>query len=795
MRSLTLTLLLLAALTTMPGCGGSEARKDKALERGQEFLAERDYAKARIEFRNALQIDPTDASARTLLGESAEALGNFEEAVNAYRAALDLDPGQIRARARLGRMMVFGGVPEQALELVAPGLEQNPRSADLLGVRATARLQQGDVEAARQDAVAALAVQAGHSDATALLATLLWREDKRDEALALLDRTLEASPDDAVLRQIYAQLLLTAGKPEQAAAQLKEVVRLEPENQAHRYRLAQLYASQKMTDAAIETLRDAVKAKPGDVDAKLALANLLAAQRSFEDAERELLAFVKAAPKDLDLRLGVGRFYEANGRLEPAELAYREVVEAAGDRASGLTARTRIASLMIRGGQLDEATALLEDVLARNPSDADALVMRAQIAIQRGDTDAAVVDLRAALRDQPTNVLLIAQLAQAYIRSGNLTLAEQTLRQAVQANPRDAMTRLALAQFLVNKGEPDKARPVLEQLVKDDPNNLEALEGLARLLLLAGDPAAALQAATTLQALQPKSMTGYLLAGAAQQALGRGDDARSSYEAGLAASPEALEPLVALSQMDVAAGGSARALARIDARLAEQPKDAALHNLRGDLLLAMKRPADALASFEAAIKGQPSWPQPHRGQAAALVASGQAERAIETLKGALDATGESADIALELAGLYSLQARHDDAIAVYERMLAKNADDAVAANNLAMLLVTHRSDEASLERAGQLAERFAASDNPAFLDTYGWVLYKRGRYAEAIVPLEKAVAKVPESQELSYHLGMAQLRAGRSADARKTLEVAVAGQQKYPGREEAQSALEGLAGK
>ena len=113
-------LLLAASLLVAAGCGGSEARKEKSLEKGQEFLAERDYAKARVEFRNALQIDPKNAGARAMLGEAAENLGDYEEAVRSYRQALELDPGQVRARARLGRIMVFSGVPDQALELVEP---------------------------------------------------------------------------------------------------------------------------------------------------------------------------------------------------------------------------------------------------------------------------------------------------------------------------------------------------------------------------------------------------------------------------------------------------------------------------------------------------------------------------------------------------------------------------------------------------------------------------------------------------------------------------------------------------
>jgi len=59
--------------------------------------------------------------------------------------------------------------------------------------------------------------------------------------------------------------------------------------------------------------------------------------------------------------------------------------------------------------------------------------------------------------------------------------------------------------------------------------------------------------------------------------------------------------------------------------------------------------------------------------------------------------------------------------------LEQRPDDIVVTNNLAMLLATHRGDPASLARAGMLAERFAGSDNPAFLDTYGGGLYRLGR--------------------------------------------------------------------
>jgi len=62
----------------------------------------------------------------------------------------------------------------------------------------------------------------------------------------------------------------------------------------------------------------------------------------------------------------------------------------------------------------------------------------------------------------------------------------------------------------------------------------------------------------------------------------------------------------------------------------------------------------------------------------------------------------------ELGQQYVRLGRPDDAIALYDGALAKNPKSYFAASNLAMLLVTYRSDSASLARARRLADQIAA---------------------------------------------------------------------------------------
>ena len=90
-----LTVLLLA------GCGGAEERKAKYLERGIAYFEEDNFDKAKIEFKNVLQIDPKTAAPHYYLGRIAESQQQWRKAFGSYGKAVELDPGLLEARTRL----------------------------------------------------------------------------------------------------------------------------------------------------------------------------------------------------------------------------------------------------------------------------------------------------------------------------------------------------------------------------------------------------------------------------------------------------------------------------------------------------------------------------------------------------------------------------------------------------------------------------------------------------------------------------------------------------------------------
>jgi Tfp pilus assembly protein PilF len=235
------------------------------------------------------------------------------------------------------------------------------------------------------------------------------------------------------------------------------------------------------------------------------------------------------------------------------------------------------------------------------------------------------------------------------------------------------------------------------------------------------------------------------------------------------------------------------ALQRLDDAIARYPQNPVAANVKGEVLLSTRQAADSEVAFKTAIERAPKWVIPYRNLAIAQLADHDSSGAIATLQLGIDKSDGAEALQTELAALDERLGKPDDAMQVYEAALRRNPTSDVASNNLAMLLVTYRKDPASLERAKELSARFASSNNPSFLDTYGWVLYKRGDAAAAVSVLQTALTKASESPVSLYHLGMAEALAGQPDAARDSLARSLQSGKNFAGMEEAKATLDKLA--
>jgi tetratricopeptide (TPR) repeat protein len=780
------------AALALAGCGGAEARKARHLEKGQAFFAANNYEKARVEFRNALQIAPNDSEARYENGLVDERLGNPREAAQFYQGAIDVNADNVQARAGLGRLYLFSGAPQKALDTINPSLLKHPEDAGLLTIRAAARVQLKDSEGALQDAQRAVQLAPTSEDAVAVLAGIYKSREEPEKARVLLEDSIKRIPNSVDLRLALAQIYASLGQEPKVEELLIELTRLKPTEKAHRLRLAQYYVRLKHVDEAERVLRDAVKALPEERDLRAGLVDFLAVNRGRDVAAKELDSMIAADPKDYDLKLAQAQFYSQGKEDSKAESVYEQIIAQADLAPAGITARNRLAVLKIQKKDLPGAEKLLAEVLAKSPRDNDALILHGNLALAKEDPKAAIVDLRAVLRDQPNAVGVMRSLARAHLANGEPALAEETMRRAVDANPKDAGARLDLAQLLAQLGKPEQAKPVIDELVKQHPDNVTALETQFKVAAATKDNASAKSSADALVALQPKLALGYFYQGAVAESDKRPEDAMHLYSKALEVQPEAAEPLQALVRLLVASNRAPEALKRLDEVIARFPALPLAANLKGEALLATQHPADAERAFKTAIERAPNWWIPYQGLSTAESTQGNSVGAMATLQSGISKVQDPNSLQLELAGLYERSGKPEDAIRIYEAALRKDPRSDLVANNLAMLLTTYRKDQPSLDRAKELSARFATSTNMAFLDTYGWVLYKRGESAAAVAALQTASAKIPDSPVLLYHLGMAQASAGQADAARDSLSRSLKSGKNFSGMDEAKATLEKL---
>lgn len=776
------------------GCGGAQSRKARHLEKGQAFLASGNFDKARVEFRNALQIVPTDSEARYENGVVSEKLGNLREAAQFYQGAIDSDENNIRARASLGRLYLLSGAPEKAMSLVTPGFAKHPDDPNLLTVRAAARIQLKDVDGALQDARRAVQLAPTNEDAISVLAGIYRAQNQTDKAQSLLQGAIKQSPGTVDLRLVLAQLYASLGKQAELEALLLELVKLKPDEKAHRLRLAQFYSHTDHIDEAERVLREGVKAMPEERDLKTALIEFLAARRSRAAAEQELTAMIAQNPKDYGLRFIQAGFYEQGKDYPKAQAVYEEVIGAAKTEAAGITARDRLAALRVQLNDIPGAEKLIAEVLAQSPRDDDALIMRGNLALTQKDPRTAIADLRSVLRDQPNAIGVMRSLARAHLANGEPALAEETMRRAVEANPNDPGARLDFAELLTQLGKAEQAKPIIDGLVKQQPDNMQALDVQYKVARITKDTVTAKAAADAMVATQPKNGLGHYDQGLLAESDKRYDDALRHYSTSLDLEPDATQPLEGIVRVLVGLKRVPDALQRLDEVVARLPQAPFAVNLKGEVLVSNQRAADAIAAFNTAIERAPRWWIPYRNIAVtqSLVLKNN-EAALAILRTGIDKVANPDPLVGELANLYERMGKIDDAIQAYEGGLRRDPKSEIMANNLAMMLVTYKTDSHSLDRAKELAARFSGSPNPSFLDTYGWVLYKRGDATAAVAALQDSLIKAPNQPVSLYHLGMALVRAGQVDAARDSLTKSLQSGKSFYGMDEAKATLDKLA--
>ncbi len=866
---ITLTVGLLSA------CGGKEERKAKYLEKGKTYLAEENYDKASVEFRNVLQIDPKDAEGYYYLGLVQEKKKSWSGAMANFDKAVQLDPGLVDARVHLARLFlaqasapavresekslanVMGLLQEQINEIRS----RAPDSLDGLVLEATVWANDGEVDKAIAQLEQVAAKDPANRSGVVLLSGLYERAGRKGDAEAILEKAIASSDKSVVFQKRLSQIYTLHGKNDKAEAVLREIVKNDPGNMAARVDLASFLARTEQVDKAEQALRDTVAADPDDAQRYLLLAEFLAAKRDKQAAIDELSKAAADKPELTDLRFALVKLYLANEQRDEAVKALEDVIKQQGTDPAGLRARVILARLLAAADMGDERVPeLIAEVLKENPGDNDALLVKGKLAAYQKNFAEAIGDFRSVLKDQPDSEEVLLLLSAAHLANGEKELAVDTLKSGVEINPGSVALHLRLANLLARQGDIDSALRQVDLVLKDDAKNQRALQVKFDLLARKGDAKGVEEVARLMQEIAPDKETGYIeearlryaqkdydaaitlldraleknpdsisavLAkmdvltaqkkydgamvltdrlleispgipeayyrrGKLLQAQGKPEEAIKQYELVLEKAPDSAEALSVLIGLEVKEGRKEEAEKRLLDILKDNPQHASANGLLGILYSSNKDYAAAEKAFERQIEISPETASTYIQLSQSRRLQDDVEGAVAALQQGLEKLPDNVSLQLALAGMREIQKDYEAAISIYEKVLDQHPNNAVAVNNLAALLSDHRNDAASLEKAMELAAILEQSDQAAFLDTAGWVYYRKGDYKKAVEVLKKAVDSQPEVPVFQYHLGMAYFGLGDKSAAAEHLRKATTAEAGYDGIDEARETLKKL---
>ena len=137
---------------------------------------------------------------------------------------------------------------------------------------------------------------------------------------------------------------------------------------------------------------------------------------------------------------------------------------------------------------------------------------------------------------------------------------------------------------------------------------------------------------------------------------------------------------------------------------------------------------------------------------------------VEILKDALANTPAPNDRPYHITAEYALASGYyTSAVDIYNDLLSRWPDSAVAYNNKANALIKAKEWELALEAA---QHAIALERTSSHLDTYGWILFNLKQFEYSLIALEEAYNLNSSSEEIALHLAIAYQELGQQDKAK-----------------------------
>jgi tetratricopeptide (TPR) repeat protein len=654
-------------------------------------------------------------------GDSFYNQGKLDEARIEYMNALRLDYKNAEICRKIGDIWLKEGDIVQALRFLAAAGQADPNNIAAHSQLGDTYLSVGDMAAARKEALAVL--------------------------------KLDPTNGEALLR-----LANCARTPQEVSDAAKQVSDFADHNSAF-YHLANgvILFLNRQPDAGQKEIEAAAAADPKSFQAHAALGDLDEVRKDSAGAAREFQTVATLAPAGSPALLRYPQFLLETGSVDAAVAALTDLIK---EHPEYMPPAILEAQIDFSEKKPDDAMKLVSDVLTHDPSNLDAHLLRAQIYLSRRDAKSAVADLQnipSPFSDLP---IVKYQLAQAFMQNGDPQSASEALKQAIAASPGYVDAMVMQSGIDLNAGRAQSVIEPMQRVLQMQPTNNQArllLAGAFRVLKRYDDAIALYR---ELIIADPQNSQASFFIGMTEREKGDTAAARDAFENAQRLQPNDIMSTYQLVDLDVAANDFAAAIKRVQDQHAFDFNVAAGQYLQGKIYAAQKDWPHATAAFKTAITANPKLQLAVEGLVNVYLAQGQFPLAIDQISAMLKADPKNPGALSLLAELYTHTNQVPLEQQTYEQLLQIDPTNVAALNNLAYI---YQLQDGKLDQARAMADKAhsVVPDNAGIEDTLGWIELKQGKYTSGFNLIQDSVSKTPPSNEMQYHLGMANYDMGR----------------------------------
>jgi tetratricopeptide (TPR) repeat protein len=426
---------------------------------GLHLETQGDNAGASAAYQRAEKLDPRSAEIPAALAELYARMNRPNEALAAGERAVKADPANTEANWILGSL--YARMSEM------PNMREADRRS--YGQRAIANLEKSN--------------RSVHPGVPIMLGRLYLGDRQHEKAVALLEPLVTEQPDQVEAVALLAEAYQAVNRDADAIALLEKAVEGSPELYST---LGQVYQDAGRWREAARAYEGAVDERPQSLPLRAQWATALL---NSGDAHRAREVLEAGSAGNSRSQRALYLLSEAQRRTKDyaaAEVTARRLMTL---DAQGLGGPRQLAQIFVDQKQHEKVVALLEPIITPRLKAADAADLTSDAfrgayfdlaaAYERlRQFDKAIAMLAQARALSPTDVQVDVRLARSQQEAGKGDDAIRTLQAAAAKFPKEPAVRLSLASAFERQRKFNEAEAIFREMIAEDPKNADALNSL-----------------------------------------------------------------------------------------------------------------------------------------------------------------------------------------------------------------------------------------------------------------------------------------------------------------------------